>query len=56
VRNVTFGGADAVVVGLRDDNLAGVEVLKTGRLDGADKLAAMLAWVKPDSTVVDAGW
>ncbi|KIY97974.1 hypothetical protein MNEG_9990 [Monoraphidium neglectum] len=56
VRNVTFGGADAVVVGLRDDNLAGGEVLKTGRLDGADKLAAMLAWVKPESTVVDAGW
>jgi len=55
-RNVSFGGHQLTVMALNQDEIVGHTVLSTGAPYEQQTLAFMLEFVKPGSTVVDAGW
>jgi hypothetical protein len=53
---VSFKGYQLTVLALQNDEIVGKGILESGSPFEADTLAYMMDFIKPGSTVVDAGW
>jgi threonine dehydrogenase-like Zn-dependent dehydrogenase len=56
MRNVSFKGHNLTVLALKNDEYVGKEVLYSGKPFAPNTLAYMMDYIRPGSTVVDAGW
>lgn len=55
-RNVSFAGLDTTILALLNDEYVGAEILATGQPFDKETLKMMLGYIRPGTTVVDAGW
>ncbi|KIY95314.1 hypothetical protein MNEG_12648, partial [Monoraphidium neglectum] len=55
MRNVSFKGHNLTVLALKNDEYVGKEVLYSGKPFAPNTLAYMMDYIRPGSTVVDAG-